>query len=81
MIDKNTYLNLKREIRYMSRNNVLKLCDEMMLNKEERVLLLNFYDNETVIHTCMELSFGSTTYNKKIKSLFTKIYNYKNTLK
>lgn len=80
MIDRNTYINLKHEIRYMPRNNILKLCDDMLLNEEERILLLNFYDNKMVIQTCMELSIGTTSYNTKIKTLFTKIYNYKNTL-
>ena len=81
MIDRNTYINLKHEIKYMSRPDILKLCDNMMLDKEERTLLINFYDNKMIIGTCMELNFGTTTYNKKIKALFTKIYNYKNTLR
>lgn len=81
MIDRNSYINLKHEIRYMAKPDVLKLCDDMMLDNEERTLLINFYDNRMVISTCMELSFGTTTYNKKIKALFTKIHNYKNTLR
>ena len=81
MIDKNTYINLKHEIRYMPRTSVLKLCEDMILNEEERVLLLNFYDNKMVIQTCMQLNIGTTSYNKRIKMLFTKINNYKNTLK
>ena len=80
MIDKNTYINLKHEIKAMSRNNVLKLCDDMILNNEERQLLINFYDNKMVIHTCMELNIGTMTYNRHIKKLFAKINNYKNTL-
>lgn len=81
MIDKNTYLNLKREIRYLSYNNLIELCDSMKLDKEERQLLLDFYKKKKAIHTCMEINISPNTYTNHMKILFTKIYNYKNTLK
>ena len=80
MIDRKTYLNLKREIKDTPRVFVVKLCEDMMLNTEEKTLLMNMYDNKSVIQTCMELSFSEFTYNYKMKKLFTKINNYKNTL-
>lgn len=81
MIDKNTYLNLKREIRCLSYNNILELCDNMKLDKEERQLLLDFYKKKKAIQTCMEICISPNTYTNHMKILFTKIYNYKNTLK
>ena len=81
MIDKKTYLNLKKEIRCLSYNNILKLCDDMQLNDEERTLLLAFYDKKKYIQVCMEQNIGKNTYTNHMKILFTKIYNYKNTLK
>ncbi len=81
MIDKNTYLNLKREIRYLSYNNLLELCDSMKLDTEERQMLIDFYQKKKAIHTCMELGISQNTYTNYMKIIFTKIYNYKNTLK
>lgn len=80
MIDKNTYLNLKREIKCLCRKNVLELCDNMNLNQEERNLLLNFYDNKSRVQGSMEVGMSLDTYTTHMKLLFTKIYNYKNTL-
>ena len=80
MIDKNTYLNLKREIRYLSYNNILELCDNMKLDKEERQLLIDYYKKKKAIQTCMETNISPNTYTNHMKILFTKIYNYKNTL-
>ncbi len=80
MIERNDYFNLKREIKNMSYNNVLKLCENMMLNTEEKKLLVYFYDGKTKVQTCMDFHIGSTTYTTRMKQLFTKIYNYKNTL-
>lgn len=80
MIDKETYLNLKREIKYLSYNNIIKLCEDMNLNTEEKMLLLNFYENKTRISTCMEMGMSEDTYTNHMKVLFTKINNYKNTL-
>lgn len=80
MIDKKTYLNLKREIRLMCRANVIKLCDDMQLNKYERNLLMHFYDGNTKTKTCIDLNISSTCYSEHLKILFTKINDYKNTL-
>lgn len=80
MLDKKTYLNLKKTIKCMCRKNVLKLCDDMELNKEERDLLMYFYDGKTRIQTCIELSISETYYKNHMKILFTKINDYKNTL-
>ena len=80
MIDKNTYLSLKREIKHLCRKNIIELCDNMELNQEERQLLINFYDNKSRIQTCMEMGMSQDTYTTHMKLLFTKIYNYKNTL-
>ena len=41
MIDKRTYLNLKKEIKSICRQNVIKLCDDAQLNEDERKLLLS----------------------------------------
>ena len=80
MIDKNTYLNLKTEIKHLCRKNIIELCDNMELNQEERQLLINFYDNKSRIQTCMEMGMSQDTYTTHMKLLFTKIHNYKNTL-
>lgn len=80
MIDKNTYLNLKREIKHLCRKNVIALCDDMGLNEKERELLLCFYDDKTIVQTCMELGISSMYYNRHLKLIFSKINDYKNTL-
>ncbi len=81
MIDRQTYFNLKREIKLFSYNNIVRLCDEMNLEQNERDLLLDFYKDKTQTQVCMERGMCPTTYSKRMKMLFTKIYNYKNTLK
>jgi len=80
MIDKKTYLNLKKEVRNLCRQNVIKLCDDMQLNDEEMRLLLSFYDGDSVVSTCMKLSIGTRYYQTHMNTLFNKIYDYKNTL-
>ena len=80
MIDKNTYLNLKKEIKCLCRKNVLALCDEMDLSDEERDLLLYFYDGKSRSRTCIDLCMSSTYYSEHMKILFSKINDYKNTL-
>lgn len=80
MINKKDYLSLKKEIRCMCRKNVLKLCDDMELTDTERKILIDFYDNETLVSTCIDLNISNHTYNTKIKILFSKIKDYKNTL-
>lgn len=79
MIDKQTYLSLKREIKCLCRVNVLKLCDDMQLNTEERELLLSFYDGKTRTRVCYDMSISEVYYKTHMKMLFSKIYNYKNT--
>lgn len=81
MIERNEYFNLKKEIRILSYNNILKLCEEMGLDEEERILLINFYRNKSRVQTCMEIGMSFDTYTKHMKLLFSKINNYKNTLK
>lgn len=79
MIGKKEYLALKRDIKCFCRPNILKLCDDMELSETERKLLIDFYNGEMVQHTCMELSITAPTYNKNMRVLFSKIYDYKNT--
>ena len=81
MIDKQTYLNLKKEIRCLSYNSILKICEDMKLNKEEKQLLLDFYKGKTLVQVCMEQCMSYNTYTNHMKILFAKIYDYKNTLK
>lgn len=80
MLDKTTYLNLKKEVKCLCRKNVITLCDEMELSEEERKLLMYFYDGKTRVQTCMEMCVSPTYYNNHMKILFSKINNYKNTL-
>lgn len=79
MIDKNTYLNLKREIKCLCRKNVVRLCDEVELNNEERELLMSFYDDDSRTSTCMKLNMSEKYYKTHLKIIFNKIYDYKNT--
>ena len=81
MIDKNTYLQLKREIKYLCRASVIKLADDMELNTEERNLLMSFYEGKTRTRVCYDMSISTTYYREHMKMLFSKIYDYKNTLK
>ena len=81
MIDKKTYLDLKKEVRSMCRVNVIKLCDDIQLNTNERKLLLSFYDDDSRTATCMKLSISEYYYKTHLKMIFTKINDYKNTLK
>lgn len=80
MLDKTTYLNLKKEVKCLCRKKVITLCDEMELSEEERKLLMYFYDGKTRVQTCMEMCVSPTYYNNHMKILFSKINNYKNTL-
>ena len=80
MIDKNTYLNLKREIKCLCRKNVVKLCDEVELNENERKLLLSFYDDDSRTSTCMKLAISEMYYKQHLKMIMNKIHDYKNTL-
>ena len=81
MLNKKEYLNLKKEIKCLCRKNVIKLCDEMNLNKEERILLLSFYDGKSRIETSLDLHVSIEYYTEHMKVLFNKIYDYKNTFK
>lgn len=81
MIDKNTYLQLKREIKYLCRANVIKLADDMELNTEDKELLLAFYDGKSRTRVCYDMSISTTYYREHMKTLFSKIYDYKNTFK
>lgn len=80
MIDKTTYLNLKKEIKRLCRKNVVKLCDEVELNDNERELLMSFYDDDSRTSTCIKLSISDKYYKTHLKMIFNKIYDYKNTL-
>lgn len=79
MISREEYLALKREIKFWCRKNITKLCNEMELNDEERKFLMYFYDGKTRVQTCMELCVSATYYNNKMKIIFSKIKDYKNT--
>jgi hypothetical protein len=81
MLDRTEYLNLKKEIKCLCRNNVVALCDEMGLNEEERNLLLYFYDGKSRIETSIDLHVSIEYYSQHMKMLFNKIYDYKNTFK
>ena len=81
MIDKETYFNLKSEIRLTPYTSIIKLCEEMNLDDEEQRLLLDFYKGKKVIQICMESAMCPNTFTYRLKKLLTKIYNYKNTLK
>lgn len=81
MIDKNTYHILKRQIRCLCRTNVEKLCKDMELTEYETDLLMKHYDKVSRDRTCIDLCISCTTYSNDMKSLFSKIYNYKNTHK
>lgn len=80
MLDTKSYLNLKKEIKYMCRKNVIALCENMQLNDYEKDLLMHFYDGKSKVCTCMDLCIGSDTYSKHMKILFNKINDYKKTL-
>lgn len=79
MIGREEYLALKREIKCLCRVNVVKLCEDMDLNTEEKELLLSFYDGKTRTKVCYEMSISNTYYNDHMKLLFSKIKDYKNT--
>lgn len=80
MIDKSTYHVLKRQIRCFCRNNVEELCKNMELTEYEINLIMKYYDKVSRVQTCMDLGISTTTYSNDMKILFSKIYNYKNTL-
>lgn len=79
MIDKNTYLRLKTEIKSLCRKNVVALADKVELNKEERELLLAFYDDDSKTSTCMKLHISDFYYKTHLKRIINKIHDYKNT--
>ena len=79
MIDKKLYIQLKKEVRCLCRKNLLKMCEDMELNNFEKDLLLDFYDNKTVVEICMKHNINKNSYIRYIKNIFNKIYDYKNT--
>ena len=79
MIDKKTYLQLKKEIKCLCHKNALDLCNDMGLSGEDRDLLLSLADNKSKVQTCMELCISYDTYTFHLKQVLTKVYNYKNT--
>ena len=79
MIGKKEYLQLKREIKCLCRANVVKLCNDMELNTEDKELLLAFYDGKTRTRVCYDMSISTTYYRDRMRLLFSKIYDYKNT--
>jgi len=81
MIDKRTYLDLKKEIKHMCRQNVLNICDDVQLNEDERKLLLSYYDDSSRLYTCLKLCISENYYKKHLKIILNKIYDYKNTFK
>lgn len=81
MLDKREYLNLKKEIKCLCCKNILKLCEDMELNEEEKEMLMYFYDGKSRARTCIDLCISSTYYSEHMKILFNKINDYKNTLK
>lgn len=79
MIDKKLYIQLKKEVRCLCRKNLLKMCEDMELNNFEKDLLLDFYDNKTVVEICMKHNINKNSYIRYLKNIFNKIYDYKNT--
>ena len=79
MIGKQEYLQLKREIKCLCRANVVKLCDDMELNTEDKELLMAFYDGKTRTRICYDMAISRTYYRDHMRVLFSKIYDYKNT--
>lgn len=72
MIDKRTYLDLKKEIKCLCRANITKLCDDMELNTEERTLLMAFYDGKTRTRICYDMCISTTYYRDHMRTLFSK---------
>ena len=79
MIDKKLYIQLKKEVRCLCRKNLLKMCEDMELNNFEKDLLLDFYDNKTVVEICMKHNINKNSYIRYLKNIFNKVYDYKNT--
>lgn len=79
MINKQEYLDTKREIKCLCRPNILKIANNMELSEYEKELLINMYDGKTKVQTCMEKNISASKYNDDMKILINKIYNYKNT--
>lgn len=76
MINKEDYIRLKRDIRCMCYTNIVKLCDNMNLNNEERTLLLKYYNGDTRTKICYDMNISAKYYTTHIKVLFSKINDY-----
>ncbi len=76
MITKDNYHRVKHYLKSLSKPQVKNLCVDMELSEFEKNLLLAMYDNELVTKICMDNFICETTYNKYIKSIYTKVYNY-----
>ena len=79
MLDKKSYLDMKKYLKCLCRKNALQLCEDMQLTEYERDLLLSLCDNKSRIQTSMNLSISIGKYTTDMKNLMNKIYNYKNT--
>lgn len=79
MLDKKTYLSMKRYIKCMCRSHVKTLCENMELDDFEKSLVMRFYDGEKVEKTCIDLGISQPTYTVCLKTVMSKINDYKNT--
>lgn len=79
MIDKKTYLQMKKDLKCLCRRDLSELCDEMELNDFEKKLLLKFYNGDKVPKICMDLCISQGMFTIYLKTVFSKIHHYKNT--
>lgn len=76
MLTKTNYHKIKHYLKSLSKPQIKDLCSNLELSEFEKTILLSTYDNELVSKICMDNFICETTYNKYIKSVYTKIYNY-----
>lgn len=79
MLNKESYLDLKRQLKCICRKDVEDLAKEMKLNDYDKQLLLDISSCKTRMQTCLEMNISESKYRLDAHNLLTKIYNYKNT--
>lgn len=80
MISKDVYLDTKRWVKCLCRTNLKQMCDNMELTDYERSLIIGYYDGETIVSQCMKLNISKGKYTYDLKTICSKIYDYKSTL-
>lgn len=76
-MNKLEYLSLKGELKNWAKPKLNKLLSDMELNEEECNRVSYWYEGGTTAGVELRFYESPRTYSKKLRAVFTKIWNYK----